>query len=254
MLFSDHENANITAGELPMVELELADGLAVVTIDRPHARNAIAPATMDELEKALVAAADARALVIRGAGDRAFISGGDLKELSAIRTEAAATAMALRMRGICDRLATFPGPVVAALNGHALGGGAEVAVAADIRVAADDVKIGFTQSKLAIMPAWGGAERLASVVGRSRALLLAGSGTVLTAAEAQRIGLVDEVLPRASFEAGWRGLARSLATPAAREIKRVVAGGVTADEAARAFARLWVAEEHWAAVALARKG
>jgi enoyl-CoA hydratase len=237
-----------------MVDLELDGGLAVVTIDRPHARNAIAPATMDELEKALVAAADARALVIRGAGDRAFISGGDLKALSAIRTEDDATAMALRMRGICDRLADFPGPVLAALNGHALGGGAEVAVAADIRVAADDVRIGFTQSTLAIMPAWGGAERLASVVGRSRALLLAGSGAVLSAAQAQRVGLVDEVLPRASFEAGWRALARSLATPAAREIKRVVAGGVSADEAARAFARLWVAEEHWAAVALARRG
>ncbi|TDV49874.1 enoyl-CoA hydratase/isomerase family protein [Actinophytocola oryzae] len=237
-----------------MVELELDDGLAVVTIDRPHVRNAIAPATMDQLEKALVAAADARALVIRGAGDRAFISGGDLKELSAIRTEDDATAMALRMRGICDRLAGFPGPVLAALNGHALGGGAEVAVAADIRVAADDVKIGFTQSTLAIMPAWGGAERLASVVGRSRALLLAGSGAVLTAAQAQRVGLVDEVLPRASFEAGWRAMARSLATPAAREIKRVVAGGVTAGDAARAFARLWVAEAHWSAVARTRKG
>jgi enoyl-CoA hydratase/carnithine racemase len=73
------ENANIAEGEPCVVDLELDDGLAVVTIDRPHARNAIAPATMDELEKALVAAADARALVIRGAGDRAFISGGDLK-------------------------------------------------------------------------------------------------------------------------------------------------------------------------------
>lgn len=232
-----------------MVELELDDGLAVITINRPHARNAIAPATMDELEKALVAAASdvtVRALVIRGAGDRAFISGGDLKALNEIRTEDAAVAMALRMRGICDRIADFPGPVVAALNGHALGGGAEVAVAADIRIAADDVKIGFNQARLAIMPAWGGAERLAALVGRSQALLLAGTGVVLDAAEARGLGLVDEVLPRASFEAGWRTLARSLATPAAREIKRVLAG-VDALEAARAFARLWVAEEHWTA-------
>jgi enoyl-CoA hydratase/carnithine racemase len=249
MLFSSYENANITSGERRMVELELADGLAVITINRPHARNAIAPATMDELEKALVAAASdvtVRALVIRGAGDRAFISGGDLKELNAIRTEDQAIAMALRMRGICDRIADFPGPVVAALNGHALGGGAEVAVAADIRIAADDIKIGFNQVRLAIMPAWGGAERLAALVGRSRALLLAGTGKVLTAAEAQQMSLVDEVLPRASFETGWRAVAQSLATPAAREIKRVMAG-VGAEEAARAFARLWVADEHWTA-------
>jgi enoyl-CoA hydratase len=230
-----------------MVDLELRQGVAVVTIDRPHARNAIAPATMDELDEALdqAEAGGAGALVVRGSGDRAFVSGGDLKELAALRTEDEALAMALRMRGVCDRIAAFPAPVIAALNGHALGGGAEVAVAADIRVASDHVKIGFTQSALAIMPAWGGAERLAALVGRGRALLLAGTGTVLGAEEAERLGLVDRVLPRGSFEEGWRSLASSLATGAAREIKRVTSGALTADEAARAFARLWVADEHW---------
>jgi enoyl-CoA hydratase len=236
------------------VAVELAGGLAVVTINRPHARNAVAPATMDALEKALDAAAGAQVLVFTGAGDRAFVSGGDLKELAAIRTEEAAVAMALRMRRICDRIADFPGPVIAALNGHAFGGGAEVAVAADIRVAADDIRIGFNQVALAIMPAWGGLERLATLVGRSRALLLAGTGRILGAAEAERAGLVDQVLDRASFAAGWRALAESLATPAAREIKRVAAG-VGEAEAARAFARLWVADEHWqAAERVIRRG
>ena len=229
------------------VDLELDEGLAVVTIDRPHARNAIAPSTMDELDKALDAAAGAKALVITGAGDRAFVSGGDLKQLSAIRTEEDAMAMALRMRGICDRIAAFPGPVIAALNGHAFGGGAEVAVAADIRVAADDIRIGFNQVALAIMPAWGGAERLAQLVGKGRALMLAGAGTVLDAAEAQRVGLLELVLPRAEFAEGWRTLARSLATNPAREIKRVMSGAVPQEEAARAFARLWVSDEHWQA-------
>ncbi|TDC71831.1 enoyl-CoA hydratase/isomerase family protein [Actinomadura sp. GC306] len=230
-----------------MVDLELDEGLAVITIDRPQARNAIAPATMDGLDKALDEAASSRALVIRGAGDKAFVSGGDLKELAAIRTEDEAVAMAMRMRGICDRLAGFPGPVIAALNGHALGGGAEVAVAADIRVAADDIKIGFNQSRLAIMPAWGGAERLAALVGRGRALLLAGTGRTLDAAQAHSLGLVDEVLPREAFETGWRELARSLAARSAQEIKHVTSGAVPAQEAARAFARLWVADEHWEA-------
>lgn len=230
-----------------MVDLEMDQGLAVITIDRPHARNAIAPTTMDQLDKALDAAADSLALVVRGAGDRAFVSGGDLKELAAIRTEDEATAMALRMRGICDRLANFPGPVIAALNGHALGGGAEFAMAADIRVAADDIRIGFTQVNLAIMPAWGGAERLAQLIGKGRALMLAAAGTVLGAEEAQRLGLVDRVLPRAEFDQGWRALARSLATAPAREIKRVMSGAVPATEAARAFARLWVTDEHWQA-------
>lgn len=235
-----------------MVELEFDEvdtGVAVLTIDRPHARNAIALETMGQLEQALHSAAGARALVIKGAGDRAFVSGGDLKELSALRTESDAAAMARRMRAVCDQIASFPAPVIAALNGHAFGGGAEVAVAADIRVAADDIKIAFNQVQLEIMPAWGGAERLAALVGRSRALLLAGSGTALDAADAERIGLVDVVLPRASFDSpdkGWRAVATSLARRPAAEIKQVISG-VSADEAIASFARLWVADAHWQA-------
>jgi enoyl-CoA hydratase/carnithine racemase len=237
-----------------MVHLELDDGLAVVTIDRPDARNAISLDTMAELEKALDALdAGVRALVITGAGDRAFVSGGDLKELSAIRTIEEASAMAWRMRTICDRLAEFPAPVVAALNGHAFGGGAEVAVAADIRLAADDIKIAFNQVSLEIMPAWGGAERLAALIGRGKALLLAGTGTVLDAAEAQRIGLIDRVVPRASFGESWLSLARSLANRPAAELKRVIAG-VTPDEAVASFARLWVADAHWRAAEEANRG
>jgi enoyl-CoA hydratase/carnithine racemase len=228
-----------------VVDLELDEGVAVITVNRPHARNAISLATMDELEKAIGQAAGAQALVITGVGDRAFISGGDLKEFAAIRTLAEAEAMALRMRGICDQLENFPAPVVAALNGHAFGGGAEVAVAADIRIAADDIRIGFNQVALGIMPAWGGAERLARLVGRGRALLLAGTGSVLDAAEAMRVGLVDRVLPRASFVDGWRALARSLANPSARAVKRVISGALSTQEAARDFAELWVADDHW---------
>lgn len=229
-----------------MVDLEWSDGLVILTIDRPHARNAIALSTMGELEEALDAAAGAQAMVIRGGGDRAFVSGGDLKELSALRTVERAAAMASRMRTICDRIAGFPAPVIAALNGHALGGGAEVAVAADIRVAADDIKIGFNQVSLEIMPAWGGAERLAALVGKSKALLLAGSGTILTAGEAERWGLIDRVVPRASFDNEWRTLARSLVNRPAGLIKKVIAG-VTPTEAINAFAELWVSDEHWAA-------
>jgi enoyl-CoA hydratase/carnithine racemase len=246
MLFSVTENANTAHGEWMSVDVEFDDGLAIVTIDRPHARNAISLETMDQLEKALDGAEGACALVITGAGDRAFVSGGDLKELSALRTELEASSMAFRMRSICDRIAGFPTPTIAVLNGHALGGGAEFAVAADIRLAADDIKIGFNQVTLEIMPAWGGAERLVTLVGYSKALLLAGTGSVLDATEAQRIGLVDKVLPRASFDDDWRAIAKSMATRPAGEIKRVMKG-VSTTEAVAAFARLWVADEHWTA-------
>ncbi|MCV7060873.1 enoyl-CoA hydratase/isomerase family protein [Mycolicibacterium vaccae] len=229
-----------------MVDLEIDDGLAVITIDRPHARNAISLETMEQLDKALDGATGAAALALTGRGDKAFVSGGDLKELSALRTEEQAAAMAFRMRSICDRIAGFPGPVLAALNGHALGGGAEFAVAADIRVAADDIKIGFNQVALAIMPAWGGAERLVELVGYSRALLIAGTGRILSATDAERIGLIDQVIPRASFDEQWRLIARSLASVPAGEVKRVMRG-VPTTEAVAAFARLWVADEHWTA-------
>jgi enoyl-CoA hydratase/carnithine racemase len=238
-----------------MTELvfDLHGGIAVVTIDRPHVRNAISPATMDALEAALDDAAAAEVLVIRGSGDRAFVSGGDLKELAKIRTREGAVAMAVRMRRICDRIATFPAPVIAALNGHALGGGAEVAVAADIRVAADDIRIGFTQASLAIMPAWGGAERLAGLVGRSQALLLTTTGDKLDTTEAHRIGLIDRVYPRAVFDESWRTLAHRIAASPARPIKALIASAAPHHHPAHeraataAFATLWTSEAHWAA-------
>jgi enoyl-CoA hydratase/carnithine racemase len=238
------------------VRVELSQRIAVLTVERPHARNAIALATMDELDGALdeIADSDASVLVVTGGGDRAFISGGDLKDLDRLRTLGEAEAMAVRMRGVLDRLAGLSMPVVAALNGHALGGGAEVAVAADIRIAADDVRIGFTQSTLGIMPAWGGVERLADLVGPSRAMLLLTSGRAVDAARAEEIGLVDEVVERARFEEGWRTLAASIASAppnVVRSIKSVLAAvrpaihPTTRRDAVRAFAELWVAPDHW---------
>jgi enoyl-CoA hydratase/carnithine racemase len=165
--------------------------------------------------------------------------------------------MARRVRQLLDRIATFPVPVVAALNGHALGGGAEVAVAADIRIAADDVKIGFNQVRLGIMPAWGGAERLAQAIGRSRALLAIATGELYDAATAQRLGLVDMVVPRATFDDAWRSLARRMAAAAPgamRAVKSVVSAAAPASHpeleaaATAAFAQLWMGDAHWAAV------
>src|SRR6476659_5399370 len=185
------------------VRLQFEEGVATLTIDRPEARNAIGFATIVELREALdeVEASDAAVLVLRGGGDRAFVSGGDLKELNAVRTHDAAVEMARDMRRVLDRVASLPLPVIAALNGHAMGGGAEVAIAADVRIAADDIKIGFNQVSLGIMPAWGGIERLAQVLGRGRALLTVATGEVYTAAQAHALGLLDIVVPRASFDA-----------------------------------------------------
>jgi enoyl-CoA hydratase/carnithine racemase len=228
------------------VTLETDAGLAVITIDRPEVRNALGLATVAELDIALddVLAAEVGVLVIRGGGDRAFVSGGDLKELATIRTHDDAVAMARTVRQLLDRVAAFPVPVIAALNGHALGGGAEVAIAADIRIAADDVRIGFNQVTLGIMPAWGGAERLAQVIGRGRAMLAIATGELYDAPSA-------------------RALARRLADAApgaTRAIKSVLGAAVPTHRpdleaaAAATFAGLWTADAHWDAVdALERK-
>jgi enoyl-CoA hydratase/carnithine racemase len=241
------------------VRVEIEGGVAVVTIDRPGVRNAIGFATIEALGTALdqIEKSSAAVLVVRGGGERAFVSGGDLKELQAIRTYEDALHMASRVRQVLDRLAAFPVPVVAALNGHALGGGAEVAIAADIRIAADDVKIGFNQVTLGIMPAWGGAERLAQTIGRSRALLAIATGELYDAPTAQRLGLVDIVVPRASFDQEWRALSRRMAASApgtTRAVKSVIGAAVPSFHpeleagATDAFARLWTADAHWAAV------
>lgn len=241
------------------VTLSLDAGVAVITIDRPEVRNAIGFATVDGLNAALgeIESSDAAVAVIRGGGDRAFVSGGDLKELSTVRTHSEAADMARGVRAVLDRLASLPIPVIAALNGHALGGGAETAVAADIRVAADDVRIGFTQVSLGIMPAWGGIERLTGLVGRSRAILAITSGVQYDAGEAQRIGLVDLVFPRAEFDARWRALAEAMAATApgtGEAVKAVVNAMAPAvhdhsrRDAIDRFATLWAADAHWDAV------
>ena len=249
----------------PGVTLEVDACVGVITIDRPEVRNAIGFATVAELDGALDQALDAEVavLVIRGGGDRAFVSGGDLKELATIRTHDDAVTMARTVRHLLDRVAAFPVPVIAALNGHALGGGAEVAIAADIRIAADDVKIGFNQVTLGIMPAWGGAERLAQVVGRGRAMLAIAGGELYDAPAAYALGLVDLVVPREQFDTEWRAVARRLADTApgaTRAIKSVLGAAVPTHrpdleaDATATFAALWTADAHWDAVdALERK-
>ncbi len=184
-----------------MVDLEIDDGLAVLTIDRPHARNAIAMDTMEQLEKALDAAAGAKALVIKGAGDRAFVSGGDLKELSALRTEEDAAAMAKRMRSICDQLARLPGSGDRRAQRPRFrrrrrsrcrrrhpGGGRRHQDRLQPGGAGDHAGLGRCR-------ATGRARRQeqGAAVGRHR-------NRARRRVDAERIGLVDQVLPRASFD------------------------------------------------------
>ena len=242
------------------VALRREGGAAWLVVDRPEARNALNGAAMDELDRIFTEAAswdDCHALFIRGSGEHAFIAGGDLKELESVREEDFARQLAIRMRRTLDRIPALPMPVVAAVNGHAIGGGAEVAVACDFRVMVAGSRIGFTQTRLGLMPAWGGIERLVSLAGRGRALLMLMTGAELTAEEAFELGLVEVVVERDHFETRLGELARLFAeTPRAAlaGIKRA-AGSAAAyarpeleERAATDFARVWIDPEHWTAL------
>lgn len=242
------------------VILERQGEATILTIDRPSAHNAISRSVMDELDTALteVAGSDTRVLAIRGAGERVFVSGGDLKDLASVRTEADAQAMALRMRDLLDRVAGLPIPVLGALNGHALGGGGEVAIACDFRIAADDVRLAFNQVDLAITPAWGGIERLEAVVGRARAIYLLSTGLPVDAATAAAWGLVELVVPRAEFEGrlfelleriGRAPRAALVGIKATVEAARSAVRPELAAAATASFARVWADDAHWKAVA-----
>lgn len=214
---------------------------------------------MDELDEALEAVRlqRARVLVIRGAGDKAFCAGGDLKELEGMRSESDAAAMAHRMRATLDRIPQLAIPVIAGLNGDALGGGAELAIACDFRIAAEHARIGFTQISLGLMPAWGASERLASLVGRARALRVLLDGQPFGAGEAFQLGLVEMVVPSSHFDGRLHDLAVAIAgaPPAAVAGIKSAVNAIRphrypelVDTSVEAFARTWADPAHWDAV------
>jgi enoyl-CoA hydratase len=241
------------------LKLEVAGAVATLSIDRPQARNALALQTMAELDEALdtVRTERARVLVIRGAGDKAFCAGGDIKELEQMRSEKEAAAMAQRMRATLDRIPQLAIPVIAGLNGDALGGGAELALACDFRIAATHARIGFTQISLGIIPAWGSSERLATLVGRGRALNMLLAGHIMSADEAQHLGLVEVVVSTSTFDRRLDEVAQSIAAAPPAAVAGIKSSVNTvrphrypelADTTADAFARTWVDPAHWKAV------
>lgn len=194
------------------IRLEVADRLATLTIDRPDVRNAIDRRTADEMNDALAAIRgrdDVAALVITGGGERVFVSGADIKDL---KTRTYRSGLEGCNNALFEAIENLDRPVVAAINGHALGGGLELALACDLRVAVDDARFGFPEVGLGIMPGAGGTQRLPRVVGVGRAKEMILTGDLIDAAEAHRIGLVNRVVPRAEFPAAVRALTDRLLT------------------------------------------
>jgi enoyl-CoA hydratase len=192
--------------------IDIAEGVATITINRPEKRNALNATVRREITTALDELRtndDARVIVLTGAGDKAFIAGADIGEF-AERTPLQQRA-AMEGRRVFDEVAAYPKPTIAMINGFALGGGCEVALACDIRSAARSARFGQPEIKLGIIPGGGGTQRLPRIVGTGRALRLILTGELIDAEEAYRIGLVDLLLDDAELKTGTQQLARSMA-------------------------------------------
>ena len=196
--------------------LEISDGIAVLTLNRPKVLNALNAALLSEMDAALdtVAIDDSvRAVILTGAGEKAFAAGADIQELAAL-SAVEGQAQAARGQRIFGKLETLGKPVIAAINGFALGGGCELALAASIRIASENARLGQPEVKLGLIPGYGGSQRLPRLVGKGAALKLLLTGEMITAAEALRIGLVEEVVPAADLLPRARSLASAIAAVA----------------------------------------
>jgi enoyl-CoA hydratase len=210
--------------EFANLRVEQRPPLAVITIDRPKVLNALNAETIGELSAALddLAADDGvRVILLAGAGGRAFVAGADIRELAALAPDEA-QAFAQRGQGVFRRIETLGKPVIACIQGFALGGGCELAMACTLRIAADDAKLGQPEVKLGLLPGYGGTQRLPRLAGRAAALKLLLTGAIIDAREALRIGLIDEVVPSEQLMERAEALAREIAANAPLALGEVI--------------------------------
>jgi enoyl-CoA hydratase len=211
------------------VRFEVEDGVGLVTVDRPAVLNALDARTLDELDQVIgeVQGGAARAVVLTGAGDRAFVAGADL---SAMEGMGPAEALAFAERGqlVFDRLERLAVPTIAAVNGFALGGGNELALACDLVYASPQARFGQPEVNLGIIPGFGGTQRLPRRIGPMRALEMLLTGANVDAGRARELGLVLEVLPPERLVAHARAVARTILSRgplATAAVKRLVRAG-----------------------------
>lgn len=239
-----------------LVLAERVGDCLVLRLNRPEAGNAINLATAQDLSacvESCSADASLRALVITGAGDRFFCTGGDVKAYANVASPRELNATFDLIRDLLDAIEALPCPVLAAINGYAIGGGAELALACDLRIMEASAQIGFPQSRLGILPGWDGIERLLPLVGRGAATRLLLTGLRVSAAEAQAMGLANDIAPDGQGVTRALELARSLAEVAPLAVAAIkitlreaaTGGRKAARQGAReAFTRLWFSEDH----------
>ena len=210
------EASSATGLKLENVLYEKRNGIAYVTINRPKALNALNTPTWKDLRSAFEDVRDddaIRGAILTGAGDKAFIAGADITELATLAAFEAARASRFG-QGVLDLIENLGKPVIAAVNGFALGGGCETAMACTLRIAVEHASFGQPEVKLGLLPGGGGTQRLPRLVGKGRALQLFLSGEMIDAREAWRIGLVNEIVPAADLIARSEAILKQIASNA----------------------------------------
>ncbi len=244
------------------LQIVTQDGVLRVTINRPAKRNALSRGLLKDIGQVFAASGSdqtLKAAVLRGAGELCFAAGGDLRELAAIHTAGEADAMATEVKNQLEEIRRFPLPVIAALNGDAMGGGAELALACDMRIAAHHARIGFLQGRINLTTAWGGGVDLMRLVGASVGLQLLCQGEMIEAQKAAAIGLVNRVADEGqsldALEADFLAPILKQTPPVLRAFKTLAyaARSGASIEAlnrleTRLFSPLWVHTDHWEAV------
>ncbi|MDW7650725.1 MAG: enoyl-CoA hydratase-related protein [Bacillota bacterium] len=198
--------------EFKYLQVETTDKIAVITVNRPEVLNALKFEVLRELQEALAVLEDdaaVKALILTGAGEKAFIAGADIRVMAKLGPLEARKYIIAGHEAF-DMLARFSKPVIAAVNGFALGGGMELALACDFILASENAKFGLPEVTLGIIPGWGGTQRLPQAIGPGRAKEMIYSGKVIAAGEAQAIGLVNRVLPAEGFLAAVREEAQGI--------------------------------------------
>ncbi len=217
------------------ITLHKEGAVAILTVNRPKALNALDDLTFDEIATAIGevgADNEARVLLVTGSGEKAFVAGADIPSLRALESAFDGAALSRKGQEVFDLVERLEKPVIAAINGFALGGGCEFALACDIRIAADTAKLGFPEINLGLIPGYGGTQRLPRLVGVSVAKRLLFTGDMVDAATALKIGLVDEVVGAGELMEKAKNLADILsqkAPLALRLAKRAVNEGLESD-------------------------
>ena len=197
-----------------LIRFDIEEGIATLTINRPEVMNALNGDTLEALSKH-IARVDSdpavRVVIITGAGEKAFVAGGDIARMRDLGPLAAKD-LALFAQDVLNQIERCSKPVIAAINGYALGGGCELAMACDLRIASESARFGQPEVNLGIIPGWAGTQRLPRLVGRGRALELVLTGELIDAQEAWRIGLVNKVVPHSELMVEARELASKIAS------------------------------------------